>query len=203
MDSCVRSAAVSLLVIFGAAADAASQGNPGVDIRTADVTTVTGPIEIDGSLNEPVWTSASKIGDLVQRSPDTGSAPTERTEVTLLRDEDNLYIGVVAHDAEPDRIVGTQMVRDGSLNGDGRIEIVLDTFRDQRSAFYFATNPAGALVDGLAFANSQLNTEWDAIWYVRTTRTSGGWTAEFAIPFKSLSFPADQTVWGFNIARTI
>ena len=95
------------------------------------------------------------------------------------------------------------MVRDGSLNADDRIEILLDTFRDQRSAFYFATNPAGALVDGLAFANGQLNTEWDAIWHVRTTRTSSGWTAEFAIPFKSLSFPAGQNVWGFNIARTI
>ena len=88
-------------------------------------------------------------------------------------------------------------------SSDDRIEIVLDTFRDQRSAFYFATNPAGALVDGLAFANGQLNTEWDAIWDVRTTRTSSGWTAEFAIPFKSLSFPAGQSVWGFNIARTI
>jgi hypothetical protein len=38
---------------------------------------------------------------------------------------------------------------------------------------------------------------------VRTTRTGSGWTAEFAIPFKSLSFPAGQNVWGFNIARTI
>ena len=143
------------------------------------------------------------MGFVVQRQPDTGSAPSERTEVTLLRDEDNLYVGVVAYDAEPDRIVGTQMVRDGSLNADDRIEILLDTFRDQRSAFYFATNAAGALVDGLAFANGQLNTEWDAIWHVRTTRTSNGWTAEFAIPFKSLSFPAEQAIWGFNIARTI
>jgi hypothetical protein len=203
MDPCVRSAAVSLLVILGIAAEAAAQGNGSVAIRSADVTTVTGPIEIDGVLNEGAWSTAPKIGDLIQRQPDTGSAPSERTEITLLRDEDNLYIGVVAHDTEPNRIVGTQMVRDGSLNADDRIEIVLDTFRDQRSAFYFATNPAGARVDGLAFANGQLNTDWDAIWYVRTTRTNGGWIAEFAIPFKSLSFPAEQNIWGFNIARTI
>jgi hypothetical protein len=203
MDRCVRSAALALFVIVGIAADAASQGNTDVVIRSANVTTIASPIEIDGSLNEAAWSSAPKIGELVQRQPDTGSAPSERTEVTLLRDEDNLYVGVVAHDAEPDRIVGTQMVRDGSLNADDRIEILLDTFRDQRSAFYFATNAAGALVDGLAFANGQLNTDWDAIWHVRTVRTNGGWTAEFAIPFKSLSFPAEQNVWGFNIARTI
>ena len=87
------------------------------------------------------------------------------------------------------------MVRDGNLSADDRIEIVLDTFRDQRSAFYFATNAAGALVDGLSFANGELNTEWNAIWDVRTRRTEQGWTAEFAIPFKSLSFPAGQDAW--------
>jgi hypothetical protein len=167
------------------------------------VTSTSSPISVDGSLSEAVWSTASTIGELVQRQPDTGRPPSERTEIRLLRDEDNLYIGVYAYDAEPDRVVGTQMMRDASLQSDDRIEIVLDTFRDQRSAFYFATNPAGALVDGLAFANGQLNTEWDAIWNVRTSRTSGGWVAEFAIPFKSLSFPAGENVWGFNIARTI
>jgi Carbohydrate family 9 binding domain-like/Domain of unknown function (DUF5916) len=186
-------------------AGAAPQGTPAPDAaeRSAPVTFVSSPITIDGTLSEPVWSSAPKIGDLVQQQPDTGQSPTERTEVTLLRDEDNLYIGIAAHDAEPDRVIGTQMARDGGLNADDRIEILLDTFRDQRTAFYFATNPAGAFVDGLVFADGDLNTEWDAIWQVRTTRTAQGWVAEFAIPFKSLSFPADRSVWGFNIARNI
>ena len=203
MDRCARIASLAMCVVVGIAMDAAPQGNAGVVIRSAGVASINSPIAIDGSLSETAWSSASTIGELVQRQPDTGSAPSERTEIKLLRDDDNLYVGVYAYDAEPDRIVGTQMVRDASLNADDRIEIVLDTFRDQRSAFYFATNPAGALVDGLAFANGQLNTDWDAIWHVRTARTSNGWTAEFAIPFKSLSFPAGENVWGFNIARTI
>jgi hypothetical protein len=202
MDRRVRIASFVLCVIAGAV-DATAQVNAPVSVRSAAVTSITSPISIDGALSEAAWASAPKIGELVQRQPDTGRPPTERTDVTLLRDEDNLYIGIHAYDSEPDRVVGTQMIRDASLNADDRIEIVLDTFRDQRSAFYFATNPAGALVDGVAFANGQLNTEWDAIWHVRTARTSDGWTAEFAIPFKSLSFPAGANVWGFNIARTI
>jgi hypothetical protein len=202
MDRCVRIASLVLCVIAGITVDAAPQTERAV-IRSADVAAVSAPIDIDGSLAETAWSAAPKIGDLVQRQPDTGQAPSERTEITVLRDEDNLYIGVYAYDTEPDRVVGTQMARDASLQADDRIEIVLDTFRDQRSAFYFATNPAGALVDGLAFANGQLNTEWDAIWHVRTSRTDRGWIAEFAIPFKSLSFPAGRNVWGFNIARTI
>ena len=62
--------------------------------------------------------------------------------------ENNLYIGVMCYDSEPDRIIGTDMARDANLRFDDRISIVLDTHRDQRNAFFFATNPAGALVDG-------------------------------------------------------
>jgi hypothetical protein len=170
--------------------------------RSAAVTAITEAITIDGVLDEAVWRTAPNIGDLIQRQPEPGQVPSERTEVTLLRDDDNLYIGVVAFDSEPRRVIGTQMARDASLGSDDRIEILLDTFRDQRSAFYFATNPSGALVDGLA-ANGQLNTDWDATWSVRTRRTQQGWVAEFAIPFKSLSFPAGENVWGFNVARNI
>ena len=169
--------------------------------KSAVVTPATA-ITLDGVLDEPIWSTAPTIGGLTQRQPEQGRAPTERTDVTLLYDRDYLYVGVVAHDAEPQRVIGTQMARDGSLSADDRVEILLDTFRDQRSAFYFATNPSGALVDGLV-ASGQLNADWDAIWDVRTRRTDRGWTAEFAIPFKSLSFPSGRPVWGFNIARHI
>ena len=166
------------------------------------MTAITETITVDGALDEPIWSVAPAIGDLIQRQPLPGRPTTERTRVTLLNDGDFLYVGVVAYDSEPRRVIGTQMARDASLAADDRIEILLDTFRDQRSAFYFATNPSGALVDGLV-ASGQLNADWDAIWNVRTRRTPEGWVAEFAIPFKSLSFPAGRTVWGFNIARHI
>ena len=171
--------------------------------RRAIVTAISEEINLDGALEEPAWNRAPKIGDLVQREPRTGENPSEKTEVTLLHDGNNLYIGVICYDSEPHRVIGTQMARDASLNSDDRISIVLDTYRDQRNAFYFSTNPAGALVDGLVFANGQSNNEWDAIWTVRTRRTEEGWSAEFAIPFKSLSFSAGRTIWGFNFSRNI
>jgi hypothetical protein len=171
--------------------------------RSAVVTPVSSEIIVDGVLDEEMWRIAPTIGALTQREPQTGEPPSEDTRVTLLYDDENLYIGVMAHDSEPQRVIGTQMARDANLGSDDRIGIVLDTYRDQRNAFHFATNPAGALVDGLVFANGQSNMDWDAVWDVRTRRTSDGWSAEFAIPFKSLGFPADRTVWGFNIARYI
>ena len=167
------------------------------------MTAVTSEIVIDGSLDEAPWRQAPKIGDLIQRIPEACAEPTEKTEVTLLYDKDNLYIGVMCYDSEPQRVLASEMARDASLRADDRLEIVLDTFRDHSNAFYFSTNPAGALVDGLVFANGETNNDWDAIWIVRTEQTDDGWSAEFAIPFKTLNFSAGETVWGFNISRTI
>jgi hypothetical protein len=198
------------LVLAGVALDGAATGAAAqapnaaaLEVRSAPATRTTVGITVDGVLDEPVWSAAPRIGDLIQRQPVPGSTPTEATDVVVLYDEDHLYVGVTAHDSDPEAVIGTQMARDASLNSDDRVEILLDTFRDQRRAFYFATNPAGALVDGLTYANGELNTDWDAIWYVRTRRGDHGWTAEFAIPFKSLSFPAGRGAWGFNVSRNI
>lgn len=171
--------------------------------RSAIVTAITSEIQVDGLLEEREWETAPKIGELTQREPATGERPTEKTEVTLLHDANYLYIGIMCYDSEPDQILGSQMARDANLGADDRIEILLDTYRDQRNAFYFATNPAGAQVDGLIFANGQSNMNWDAIWEVRTRSTDQGWSAEIAIPFKSLGFSSGGMVWGFNFARRI
>lgn len=194
----IISGIVAHLVFFSAAAQTTDS-----DTRRISVTSISEEITIDGSLNEGAWKSAPKIGSLVQRQPNPGGRPSEKTEVTLLYDSDYLYIGVVAYDSELDDINSTQMARDASLSSDDQIEILLDTFRDRQNAFYFSTNPDGALVDGLAFGNKDLNTDWNAIWDLRTQRTEDGWTAEIAIPFKSLNFPSDSSVWGFNIQRSI
>lgn len=172
-------------------------------VPSAVVTEISEQITVDGNLDEAVWSRSPTIGPLVQRIPNAGAEPTQRTEVRLLRDKDFLYVGVTCFDSEPDRILASQMARDAALNPDDRVSILFDTFRDQSNAYYFSTNPNGALVDGLVFANGETNTDWDAIWFVKTKRTEYGWTAEFAIPFKSLTFPSESTVWGFNFERTV
>lgn len=164
---------LSVLPEFAAADESSTVAETAV--RSVAVTTITEKISVDGVLDEAVWSTAPKIGELIQRQPKTGQSPSEITEVTLLHDTDNLYIGVVAYDSEPDKIIATQMARDGNIWSDDHIEILLDTFRDQRNAVYFATNPAGALVDGLLLTTSQqVNTNWDTIWDLRTRRTEEG-----------------------------
>src|SRR5882762_6233085 len=105
-----RTAAFSLsAALVATCAHAQQPPAPQRLIRSAPVTVITASITLDGVL--------------VQRQPDPGQDPTEMTEVTLLRDQSNLYVGIVAHDSEPERVIGTQMVRDGSLATDDRIEI--------------------------------------------------------------------------------
>ena len=71
--------------------------------RSATVTRITEELVVDGVLDEPPWQTAPKIGDMIQREPRNGERPTERTEVTLLHDRNNLYIGVMCYDSEPKR----------------------------------------------------------------------------------------------------
>ena len=178
-------------------------GNDHGQLKIAEVTEISSPITLDGVLDESVWASAKKLDDLIQRIPDTGQVVSEKTEVILLRDTDNLYVGVIAYDSEPDKIIGTTMARDASLRSEDTVTIILDTFHDQRNAYYFATNPVGSMSDALIYGSQHFNNDWDAIWDVRTQLTDQGWTAEFSIPFKSLNFPENSDTWGFNIRRNI
>jgi len=180
----------------------AIQANRSIEAR-ATVTRIKSRITIDGLLDEPDWLEVPTVGEILQRDPHPGEKATEKTDLKLLYDDENLYIGVSCYDAEPHKIIGTQMERDADLSADDRIEILIDSFHDRHNAFYFSTNPLGALVDGLIIENGQLNRNWNAIWYVRTRRSEAGWTAEFAIPFKSIGFKRGDQVWGFNFSRTI
>jgi hypothetical protein len=62
------------------------------------------PPVIDGVLDEEIWQRAPLIADFHQVSPVEGNEPSERTEVYLLYDRDNLYIGARLYDSEPNLI---------------------------------------------------------------------------------------------------
>jgi hypothetical protein len=64
---------------------------------------VTEPIKIDGKLDEVVWSQAEIAGEFRQQEPNEGTPATEKTEVRVLFDEKNLYIGIHAFDVRLDR----------------------------------------------------------------------------------------------------
>jgi hypothetical protein len=180
-------------------------GAPAADGRTdvprAAARRLEGKIQIDGVLSEPAWQTAPDIAGFVQVEPRSGEAPTEATKVWLTYSRDALYIAVRCEDANPGAIVATDMRRDAEVEENDNVAIILDTYHDHRNAYYFATNAAGALVDGRITENREPAIEWDGIWIVRTKIDEAGWTAEFEIPFKTIGFDPRLQEWGFNISR--
>ncbi len=166
---------------------------------------VSPPVTIDGRLDDPAWAGAAGAGGFVQREPEEGRPATERTEVRILYDSENIYFGIRCFDREPDRIVANEMRRDAELESNDFFEILIDTYHDSRNAFYFATNPLGCQLDAqIRDDGASINKNWDGIWLCRAARDAQGWTAEIAIPFYTLRFGKNpRPVWGINFGRRI
>lgn len=164
--------------------------------------TTVAPI-IDGNLHDVCWQSAPIVDEFTQVEPKQGAKPSERTEVRLLYNEDYLFIGVRCFDREPNRIVAKQMQRDADLGSDDYVAFAFDPFGGKRSGYLFKISPGGATQDALIGTETGVKTEWDTIWTGQAQIDKDGWTAEMAIPFKSISFDANATVWGWNVERVI
>ena len=256
-------------------------GRPTVSaIRTDD------PPRIDGALDDPAWRTSAHITDFVQQRPVEGAPATERTEVFVSYDSENIYLGIYAHYSDPKLIRASRVDRD-QTGRDDTVQFFFDPFLDQQRAYVLSVNAYGvqsdsvldagsfggpgggsgggfdqrpgghlgrnrapggspwdAVVDGRgsylpvgngtsidlrgadgvwerllksgppqnhssggARSGAPGNSSWDALFESAGRMVDNGWTAEMAIPFKSLRYPRRQPGevhrWGFQIARTI
>lgn len=192
-------------LILLAVAALTARGIAGQQSRpTARVGVANGAVSIDGTLDEASWAGVEPLAPLTMVEPTEGLPPTAATEVRLLADEDNLYVGIRARDADPLGPVSRSKARDSQLRSEDHVKIILDPFLDGQSGYVFAVNPGGARYDALV-ADQGLgeNASWDAIWEAATTRTAEGWTAELRIPIRSLTYDRSLDAWGFNIERRV
>ncbi len=189
---------------------------PAAAAKNLEAVRIAGQISIDGVLDEEVWQRAEPATDFLQTEPTEGLEASENTEVFVLYDEKNLYIGANLFDSDSNGILGYQKQRDEGLWSDDRFMWVIDTFLDGRTGYFFETNPAGLLGDGLIGSSGGrgrgggffsggggTNKSWDGIWTVETTIHDQGWTAEIRIPFQTLNFNPTNDAWGINFQRTI
>lgn len=161
------------------------------------------PINVDGQLDEAVWSSATAFPELVMSDPDQGVPARQRTVVRLAFDDDALYVGARLYDTAPDSIVARLARRDNEVPSD-QFGILLDPFHDKRTGYFFAVNAAGTLQDGVLFNDTQDDASWDGVWQARVHRDPEGWSAEMRIPFSQLRFrDAEQMVWGVNVLRKV
>jgi hypothetical protein len=188
---------------------------------TATAVPVSEAPTLDGNvLDDPAWSAAPVISGFRQEQPQEGQPVSENTEVRIVFTRDTLFVGIVCFDRDPSSIIVSDSRRDADLDDTDSFRLIFDTYLDRQNGFVFGTNPAGIEYDGQvtnegqgggglrgnqqAGSGSGFNLNWDAAWEVRTSIDERGWHAEFAIPFRTLRFPAgeDQT-WGVNFQRNI
>ena len=207
-------AAVAQPVANGAGAAAAHAATA---MRVAEAPTIDGDV-----LNDPAWAGAAPITGFTQEQPNEGQPVSERTEVRVIFTNDTLYIGAVMYDGDPSGIIISDSRRDSPLDDTDSFQMIFDTYRDRQNGFVFGTNPAGIEYDGQVTNEGEgggglgpgqrqaggsgagFNINWDAAWTVRTNVGDHGWSAEFAIPFRTLRYPAGVSqTWGLNFQRNI
>jgi hypothetical protein len=189
------------LALTSSLALAAAEG-PGVTQRIQAART-TGPIRLDGKLDDPAWSQAPVFDGFVQSFPQQGAPPTERTELRVLYDRDTLYVGIVCYDSRPD-LVMRQLGRRDRIPPSDVIGIAIDSNHDHQSALVFVVNAAGVLKDSLFYQDTQSSDDWDAVWEAEVAPREDGWSAEFAIPMHLFRFPsAPLQTWGFFVRREL
>ncbi len=208
-----------LIVVFHFFLVKAQNSNPNKNLNFNISFLAEDPI-IDGEvLNEPLWEQVYTIRDLKQIKPDYGAPASEKTAIKIAYTSKTLYVAVVCFDTSPEKIVVSDSRRDADLNDDDSFLFIIDTYNDQQNGFLFGTNADGMEYDaqidnegeGNFSANRQqggvvggTNINWDASWEVKTKKGDFGWSAEFAIPLRSIRFNGgNNKTWGVNFQRNI
>jgi hypothetical protein len=169
-------------------------------VRVAD-----GSVQVDGRLDEDVWSQAVPISDFTQKEPNEGAPPTEDTEVRIVYDTSALYIGARMHDRGGAGIQAPLNRRDDSEDQAEYILVSLDTFQDRLTAYGFGVTAAGVRIDRQYRQDNETNIDqgFDPVWGAKTTIDDDGWTAELWIPFSQLRFnDRPEQMWGMNIQRS-
>jgi hypothetical protein len=160
-------------------------------------------LKIDGALDEELYRTSPPFSDFIQNEPAHGQPATEKTEVWVSFDRNNVYVSVRASESRPDRMIVNEMRRDSfQVIQNENFAFMFDTFYDRRNAFGFQFTPLGGRMDGQFTNESAYNGDFNPVWNLAVRRGPDGWTGEAAVPFKSLRFrPGTTQVWGFGARR--
>ena len=172
--------------------------------RTVQSARVTSPMTVDGQLDEAFYRTVQPASDFVQIEPEDGAPATEKTEMWVAFDDDNVYVTFRCWHSQMDRLVAKEMRRDHNAvwGGDDVVVLYFDTFNDGRNGFQFVMNSIGGRGDGQAFNDGSHNGDFNMVWDVAAGRFDGGWTVEMAVPFKSIRYqPGAEQTWGINAVR--
>ncbi|MCU0275449.1 MAG: carbohydrate binding family 9 domain-containing protein [Acidobacteria bacterium] len=161
------------------------------------------PPVIDGRLDDAVWQNATRFDNFLTFKPDYGKPTSEKTAVLMIYDRTYIYFAFDCQDSDPGKIKAAMAKRDG-IDMDDWIGVVLDTFGDKQGGYLFEVNPLGVQMDGRINADGNGDASFDTVWESKGCIHDKGYSAEMAIPFKSLRYPfKKQITMGLLVSRFI
>ena len=160
---------------------------------------------IDGKLDEPMWEEISSADDYWQQFPLDSIRALAPTELRMAYDDEYIYVGVLCKSSGSDFII-TSLKRDFSFRSQDNITLEFDTYADNTNAFVFGINAMGVrrealIANGGSQGREDFLMSWDNKWFGEAHIEGNSWSAEFAIPFKSIRYNEGSDVWYFNSYR--
>lgn len=158
-------------------------------------------IDLDGKLNEAVWNTLTPEGGFLSYIPDNGAVAPNQTQMKMFHNGKNLYISAVYNDTSSKVQIGSLKRDDIGVSGaeSDSFAIMLDTYNQQQSGYFFIVNMGGALIDALLSRNGdgfRVSTSWNTIWNARTSTNGNQKIFEVEIPLKTLGYKAEASEWG-------
>ncbi|MEI6124137.1 MAG: DUF5916 domain-containing protein [Bacteroidota bacterium] len=165
--------------------------------KTIAVRTKESP-KIDGFLKDSCWNTCEQISDFMQYDPNYLAAPTQKTVVHIVYDDDAIYIGAMMFDSSPDSILQELGNRDDDLNAD-KFGVEFDTYNMQTEGYVFVVYASGVQMDYKTNDGT-----YNAVWQSAVKKLDNGWSCEIKINYSAIRFPSiDKQLWGLQIFRGI
>ncbi len=191
-----------LIVFFGALALGAGVGSAADGKVVPAVFTDVAPV-IDGDVSDAVWEKGARLTDFHQVRPIEFDPAGEDLEIRILYDPDFLYIRAVVTMHDLADITANKLAQGSQTFAEDRVFVLLDPYRNRRTGYQFLVTPNGVREEGLYDGGRRVNRNWDGVWKSNTRRTETGWTAEMAIPFKTINFEVSNEDWGISFGLKI
>jgi len=172
-------------------------------IRSYTITRLTTPKpNIDGVLDDLCWKTGQWAGDFTQWYPKEKGKPSQKTEMKILYDDENIYVALRAYDNEPEKILRISGRRDEQV-GDF-MGVCFDSYHDHRTGFEFDISAAGQKMDLILTNPMNADVNWNAVWYAKAGLEDSAWVAEMRIPLSQLRFSnEEEQTWGLHCWRWI
>lgn len=169
--------------------------------KTVHVKYINQPITVNAILDEAAWSKVEPATDFWQYFPTDSIQAKQQTEIKMLFDDKNLYIGMKVNSAGDEFIIPS-LRRDFRASGNDNITLLFDTFNDGTNAFFFGTNPLGVKRDALLSGGGTdlrgFVMAWDTKWLCETKIHDNYYIVEWMIPLSAFKYREGETKWRFN-----